>query len=306
MSGAFCIPLAVFGTLAAKHGLGNHLYDVEAKYASRLLFWFYLCEIFWSTSTFFIKLSILFFYLRIFPLRPFRWAVIGCMIFLVLSFLIATFLDIFQCLPVSATWTLHFANAQCINVAQAGYANAGTNIATEIAIIIVPIPVVRTLKLTGRKKASLYLLFGAGILVIAVAIGRVTSIKRLMSYIDPTYDMTPLWLWTCAEIMVGNMVAAAPALKPLARQAKQKIVSLRSRSKLDSQDDEVTFTGGAPLRMKNTSLEDGDDVEAFELGVSLRKLSAMPEEIFVEDSREVELRETGSNVNSHVSGPGGG
>ena len=110
-----------------------------------------------------MKFSILCMYLRIFPSRGFRTVVYVTIALLMTCFIILVFLDIFQCVPVQAIWDRDIKDARCLSISNVAFASAGVNIATEIVILVLPIPVLRSLHLAGRKKVALYALFGAGI-----------------------------------------------------------------------------------------------------------------------------------------------
>lgn len=113
---------------------------------------------------YFIKLSILWLYLRIFPKGVFHRWVIATMVFITLSVVILIPMVIWQCVPISATWDLNRNNAQCLSISGVAYANAGVNVATEIAILILPIPLVYKIRVSRSTKFALYALFSAGVL----------------------------------------------------------------------------------------------------------------------------------------------
>ncbi|OJJ35395.1 hypothetical protein ASPWEDRAFT_40591 [Aspergillus wentii DTO 134E9] len=112
-------------------------------------------------------MSLLALYLRIFPNRSLRLAVFICMAILTLSVLITVPMAIWQCNPISATWRVtERRHAHCLSLRQVAYANAGVNIATELAVFIIPIPVLRKLQTTPGKKIALYVLLGMGVLYV--------------------------------------------------------------------------------------------------------------------------------------------
>ena len=88
------------------------------------------------------------------------------MAFLTVSYVVLFFLAVFQCIPVQAIWNLDIKNAKCISIGDISYANAAVNIATEVVILIMPIPVLKQLQLSFKRKVALYALFGAGIVYV--------------------------------------------------------------------------------------------------------------------------------------------
>lgn len=126
----------------------------------------YLAEIFYCLVIYFIKMSILFLYIRIFPETKSHRYFIATMVFVTVAIIILLPMVIWQCVPINAIWDLNRNNARCLSVPGVAYANAAVNIATEIAILVLPIPLLRRLRVSTSKKIALYALFGAGILCV--------------------------------------------------------------------------------------------------------------------------------------------
>lgn len=108
-----------------------------------------------------VKLSLLFFYLNVFPRKAFRTAcfsTIGFVLACMVAFILA---GVFQCSPISHAWRLDIAG-KCINYNAVAWANAGTNIFQDIIIILLPIRELRNIQISSRKMKQLYLMFGVG------------------------------------------------------------------------------------------------------------------------------------------------
>lgn len=73
----------------------------------------------------------------------------------------------FQCVPVSAVWTLA-PTAKCIDTNGMILAGAALSITEDLVIIALPIPELLKLNLTLRKRISLMLLFALGSLYVAI------------------------------------------------------------------------------------------------------------------------------------------
>ncbi|KAJ5999602.1 hypothetical protein N7481_000011 [Penicillium waksmanii] len=172
-------------------------------------------------------MSILALYLRLFPNKSLRISVFTCMGFLSVSVLILIPMVIWQCNPIYASWQLDARNhARCLSISGVAYANAAINIATELTIVAIPLPVLRKLQVKRGKAISLYVLFGAGLLVIGIASARVMSLKNIATLNDPTYTNVPVTLWTCAESAVVHICATAPAIRYLFTRAIQLLRGL--------------------------------------------------------------------------------
>jgi hypothetical protein len=122
----------------------------------------YLCEVFYVITISLIKVSILIFYLQVFPTRNFRnqcWTVLA---FVVSSSFVFTVTTIFQCHPVSYVWNKNIHGGKCVNFNSVTWANGAVNILQDLLIIVLPISEVRKLQLGQKKKIGLYIMFGLG------------------------------------------------------------------------------------------------------------------------------------------------
>jgi hypothetical protein len=111
-----------------------------------------------------IKVSILFFYLRIFPKKVFRRVVYTVMTGNILYGIIFILLSIFQCIPVKAAWTRWEGEvpARCLDINALGWASAGINIFFDVIILILPLPELAKLVMSYQRKIHILLMFGLG------------------------------------------------------------------------------------------------------------------------------------------------
>ena len=125
----------------------------QCYFAEQLLFGF---------STTLTKLSILFFYRRIFPSRRFALLAIfiGCI--MIGWWLSLIFAVIFSCQPVNYFWNKSIRNGHCINENALAYGITGVNIVTDLAVLCLPLPWLWTLQIPLSRKLSLIGIFGLG------------------------------------------------------------------------------------------------------------------------------------------------
>lgn len=112
------------------------------------------------------KISILCLYLRLFPDYDFRRLVkIGLV---VCSIAGASFLgaSVFQCLPVSFNWTFWDGehSGRCGNIVIQGWVGMIVNIIADIAVLMLPLPVIWRLNLALEKRFSIIAMFSVGLL----------------------------------------------------------------------------------------------------------------------------------------------
>lgn len=112
------------------------------------------------------KISILLFYLKIFPKKQVRiaiWILIGLNISYLIVFEV---ISIFQCTPIKGAWLRWDGtfNATCRDINMQGWASAGLNLALDLAVLILPLPELAALSLSFRKKIQILSMFCVGFL----------------------------------------------------------------------------------------------------------------------------------------------
>lgn len=165
--------------LETRHGLGRHINEVSAEDLEGFIKYFWFSFWIYNITLTTIKLSILAQYKRIFVTDWFQ-KVVRVMIGVILVYGLTTFFDcVFICTPVSFYWT-RTGNGHCINQWAMFYANAGTpshrtcpseswltdilvlNILTDLMIILLPMPVLRSLQVRKKHKIALMVIFAIG------------------------------------------------------------------------------------------------------------------------------------------------
>jgi hypothetical protein len=125
---------------------------------------FYTAQIFYMIVQVTAKAAILMLYRRVFSEvspRWFLWTLWGGIAFLFGHGLIYGIVLIFQCLPVSAVWDRTIQGALCVNVNAVGYAGAAMCVVEDIFLIVLPIPMLQRLQVSGRKRIGVIIMFAA-------------------------------------------------------------------------------------------------------------------------------------------------
>lgn len=109
------------------------------------------------------KISILLCFLRIFPQRWFRITVYGSLIWVSIRCIIYLCLLGIRCLPLQANWD-HSIHGKCLSLNRVAYSGAAFSIIEDIWILILPIPLLKSLKLARGRKLALMAMFSVGFL----------------------------------------------------------------------------------------------------------------------------------------------
>ncbi|KAH7069965.1 hypothetical protein BKA63DRAFT_494157 [Paraphoma chrysanthemicola] len=226
-------------------GLGMHFWTLDHEHLKLYFKHIYTTNITYSASTTFIKLSILFQYLRLFaenaPTMPpknyklARRAVLSLITLCSIWGLTFFLLSIFPCSPVAKNWN-PFLKGTCFGWGSkephkffAMFAShAASNTFLDILVLLVPLPFLRTMRLAGKSKAGFITLFTLGCIVVAVAIGRMISLTINRAGTIPILDMsyhTPMvYIFSVLEVNIAIIAASIPIFWPvIATFASNKI-----------------------------------------------------------------------------------
>jgi hypothetical protein len=146
-----------------KEGMGLHADTIPMENVVMIAKYLVVAEVLYVFNLVWTKLSILLMYYRIFRFPYFKtWAyIIGT--FVILWVICITFLFIFICVPVQKLWYPQIPG-HCINQVGTWIANAISTIATDLVILLLPIPQVWKLQLRISEKIAVLIAFSLGFL----------------------------------------------------------------------------------------------------------------------------------------------
>lgn len=196
-----------------KYGFGKHVKTLSPENLETFLKIFYAAEMFYVYNITAIKITILLLYVSVFPSKGFAiaarfiaaiccgWA-IACL-----------FGAIFSCTPVRGFWD-HSIPSKCLNSSKFFIGNAAPNIATDVAILCLPMRELWRLHMSTKTKIAVSGFFLAGgFVVIASSVRLALIVHQDLS--DPTYGLVTIFTWSNIEINTGLMSACLPTMRPL-------------------------------------------------------------------------------------------
>lgn len=127
---------------------------------------FYYTELLYLASIALTKISILLFYLRIFPqagLRKAIWFTIVLCVLYIITFVTATAL---QCIPIRFAWERWDGDhhGKCIDLNADAWCSAAVNIVLDLIVILLPMRELKKLAMSRRRKFGVMLMFLGGLL----------------------------------------------------------------------------------------------------------------------------------------------
>lgn len=145
-----------------------------------------------------------------------------------------TFLNIFQCRPPYAAFTYPVPeNASCTDIVTLYLSSAPVNIITDLAILLLPMPILTGMRLPKKQKIILVATFSAGVFVAVVDVVRLAYLQsaafaRLSAQTgasgksngpergaDFSWNASLSFMWSAVEVNLGLICACVPSLKPL-------------------------------------------------------------------------------------------
>ncbi|KAK3313020.1 hypothetical protein B0H66DRAFT_384076 [Apodospora peruviana] len=206
-------------------------------------------ELIYTTTITTVKLSVLFFYLRVFVNKGLRLGVKLAM-GLVLIWTLGNLLQVFLiCTPFAATYdpSVH---GHCGNQVASYIAIGAFNVATDILVLALPIPTVWSLHMSVTAKLGLTGVFLIGLLVSIVAIVRIQVLATVLQI--PELTSTMMWptFWSAFEVNLAILCVSMPMLGTLWARCTRR----RGASKLEGpSSDGVSGSYEARSSSKSTS-----------------------------------------------------
>ena len=220
--------------LGTANGLGRYDQDIASDDRGMLRRCEYVFSVLYNPALMATKTSVLIFYLRLFKntqfvLKYWSWALLGVVN---LAGIILTFLNIFQCSPVSAGWNPYYAGkVKCIPLLTEFICSSPINIITNLCLLFLPIPVLTGMRLPKRQKIAVVFLFSLGIFITIVDVVRIHFLQSALSEAptgpsssigstfggqeDFAWNASLSFMWSAVEVNIGITCACIPTLKPL-------------------------------------------------------------------------------------------
>ncbi|KAK2804840.1 hypothetical protein FQN51_001482 [Onygenales sp. PD_10] len=229
----FTIPFSALSVVLADAGLGKDMWEVSFDDITHILYIYYFDESIYLAALTMTKISLHFFYLRIFPSKNFRIAIYITMAATLAYGIAFILVSIFQCDPIKSAWLRWDGTAPgyCRNINMQGWMSAALNIVLDLVTLFLPIRELSKLELWRKKKIHICLMFTVGSFVTIVSILRLRTLVLFATTHNLTWDYVELGYWSTIEIHVGIICACMPAMRSLFRRIFPKVFSYTEHSK---------------------------------------------------------------------------
>jgi hypothetical protein len=152
-------------------GIGRHSADLTLDQLLQARKWAWISQIFYYGAVGLVKCSIVSLYYRLASKKGHKTVLLVFGSALLGHTLAAVITTSGMCTPISIVWQPSFPNG-CINLLTFNYFNAAFHIATDLLIAVLPIPILKGLQISSRKKVGLVIVFAVGALTIVGTVAR--------------------------------------------------------------------------------------------------------------------------------------
>ncbi|OHF00877.1 integral membrane protein [Colletotrichum orchidophilum] len=195
-----------------RNGSGHHIWDVSRAevVAFHKLSMVDLAA--YSLSVLFTKASILSFYLR-FPLKRAVRIVVYVVMFATVAYSAAGALGwVYLCTPMAKIWDIEVPGT-CVDRSMWWLMLSVSNVATDLAILLLPIWILSPLSLRLVKKIEMMIFLMAGGFVLGPSMIRMIMIPLGFNNADFTWTASISIIWCIVEANVGIICTCLPFLK---------------------------------------------------------------------------------------------
>lgn len=207
--------IIVTGTI--KNGLGKDIWTLRPDEITKMLQSFYIMASLYFSELTLLKLSLIFFYIRVFPSQGAQRLLWGTVVFTVLWGLLYVFIAIFQCRPISYFWTkwdgLH--QGHCMDINAITSSNAAISIVLDFWSLGIPLWQLWGLKMHWKKKIGVAMMFCVGTFITVVSILRLQALVHFAASSNVSWEFYDVSVWSTIEVGVGIMCTCLPTLRLL-------------------------------------------------------------------------------------------
>ncbi|PPJ57690.1 hypothetical protein CBER1_00166 [Cercospora berteroae] len=203
---------------------GAHVWDLSVPNFKTITRITAICAILYIWTTALAKVSILMLYLRLSPEKWFKFSIYTTMAF-VTSFTIATSLAlVFACVPLARVWDPTVTDGHCLNPGKVYLSMAGMNAATDVIMLILPMPLLNSLNLAFRQKMGIMLIFGVGSLTMITSLVRLALMIPLLKDVDVSWAIVTPGTWVCIEANLIIVCACLPTMRLFLRHFYPRLI----------------------------------------------------------------------------------
>ncbi|KAF2087061.1 hypothetical protein K490DRAFT_1925, partial [Saccharata proteae CBS 121410] len=198
--------------VSVRWGVGLLTNDAPPEWATSAIKAVYAIEIFYYLSLYFIKMSLLFLYLRLSSSQKttrFWKSTVVTMVLVTLHFLSTVVVFSIQCVPMEKYWNPTVPGF-CISITAFFYSTNIFTIITDVVILALPISTLWQVQRPRKQRLAIVGAFLVGGVSTVASCIRLYSVRIYTESHEPMRDAAPINTWSFVEINLGIVCASAP------------------------------------------------------------------------------------------------
>jgi len=292
--------------MTARRTYGWHMAQISPANLEFYNLNIYVVLLFYNPGLAFFKLSLLAFYVRVFPVI--RWLRISCYALgsLIIAWVVATqFAFIFRCTPVAAAWVAEA--GKCINPTSIFIAQSIPTLVFDISILALPIRTVWGTQLKKSQRVGVISVFMLGGLVTIISVVRLENTLTLTND-DFTWTHVSLGLWSAAEPIIGLLSCSLLTYGPLLTRLRRQFGLTTTDTGKSGSSNTFTRQSGTlstAAKRSNIGYSRHRDSDTFELNSDAFELTAADPRL-LQNRVNIETGESRENIEGGVDSTGKG
>ncbi|KAH7173254.1 uncharacterized protein B0J16DRAFT_293293 [Fusarium flagelliforme] len=223
------IPCVVINSYyLAPAGIGTDIWTLTPTQITDFGYWFYIIGMMYFVLQTPLKLTLVFFYLRIFPSTGMRRVLWGTVAFTVAYGFTFILVVVFQCRPINYFWLkwdgMH--EGSCVSVNGIAWSSSAINIAMDFWILGLPLSQLKKMNLDWKKKVGIGMMFSVGVFVTIMSILRLYAciVAGLSHTNNYSQDYLAMSKWSTIELNVNIWCACMPTIRVLLVRVFPKVL----------------------------------------------------------------------------------
>ncbi|GKT98067.1 integral membrane protein [Fusarium langsethiae] len=203
---------------------GAHVWEIPITTFNIYLRDVYIAAIIYVLCGSLAKIALLIFYLRLSPQRWFKIAIYSSMFF-ISGYTIGLFFAVmFACNPINKNWDITVTGGSCVNQPVLYFATAAVNIASDVILFVLPLPMVFKLQLPFKQKIGLMGIFTIGSLTVITSIVRISLLPGMLKSMDLSWVIAYPSIWIIVESNLIITCATMPTLRKFFKHVAPKLI----------------------------------------------------------------------------------
>ncbi|KAL3442247.1 hypothetical protein BJX65DRAFT_299172 [Aspergillus insuetus] len=241
---AWSIPMDVFEFYMKSAGMGKDVWTLTPTQITNAAKYTWVTQVTYIPAICLTKVAIVCFFMQVFPGPKFRLLCYGTIVWCFIFMVSTTITAILSCVPVEKMWTnwMGVQEGICFDNNAFWWAHSAINIATDLWIIGMPIPMLLKLQLKLKKKIYLVLMFSVGIVITVISIVRFSGLLKYSTSSNITYNNVMVATYSVIECNISIVCCCMPAILSTLRRTFPTIFDSQNRS---LRYDSSPFSGSA-------------------------------------------------------------